>query len=145
MKNGKKIKLRLFKELKICYGTIDYIDLKSIYISIQSWVEPKDDYTNWKKIVCSQSREIKHTIFENVDSEYFYDKSIVDLDIRYSGLNVDKKSFMNLEITLFTKPDVFFKSNDAKESIQELVKTVVARNIAKNKYFNFFITKKELV
>ena len=57
MKNGKKIRLRLFNDLKIFYGTIDYIELKSIYINIQSWVSPKDDYNNWRKIVCTQSRD----------------------------------------------------------------------------------------
>jgi hypothetical protein len=98
MKNGKKIRLRLFNNLKVFYGTIDYVELKSIYINIQSWVCPKDDYSNWRKIVCTQSRDIKHTILDANDLDLFHKSTIVDLDIRHSGISLDKKSFMNLEI-----------------------------------------------
>jgi hypothetical protein len=145
MKNGKKIRLRLFNDLKVFYGTIDYIELKSIYINIQSWVQPKDDYTNWKKIVCTQSRDIKHTILDVNDLNLFHKSTIVDLDIRHSGLSLDKKSFMNLEITLFAKVGVDFKSNELKESDRKIIKEIYNKNISKNKYFDFFITKRDLI
>jgi len=144
MKNGKKVKLKLFNELKIFYGTIDHIDLKSIYINIQSWVKPKNENDNWKRIVCTQSREIKHTIFDANDLNLFHKSAIVDLDIRYSGINIDKKSFMNLEVTLFAKPGVYFKSPEMKEFIKKIVKQIYFKNLSKNKYFDFYLTKKEL-
>jgi len=56
MKNGKKVKLKIYNNLKIFYGTIDYKELKSIYITIQAWAEPKIYSENWKRIVLSQSR-----------------------------------------------------------------------------------------
>lgn len=144
MKNGKKIRLRLFNDLKIFYGTIDYIELKSIYINIQSWVSPKDDYNNWKKIVCTQSRDIKHTILDANDLDLFHKSTIVDLDIRHSGISLDKKSFMNLEITLFVKNGVLFKSQEMKDAVRKIIKEIYNKNISKNKYFDFFITKKDL-
>lgn len=144
MKNGKKVKLKLFNELKIFYGTIDHIELKSIYINIQSWIKPKDDNDNWKKIICTQSREIKHTIFDANDPNLFHKSAIVDLDIRYSGISLDKKSFMNLEVTLFVKDGVYFKSPEIKEFVKKLIKQVYFKNLSKNKYFDFYLTKKEL-
>lgn len=144
MKNGKKIRLRLFNNLKVFYGTIDYIELKSIYINIQSWISPKDDYSNWRKIVCTQSRDIKHTILDVNNLDLFYESTIVDLDIRHSGISLDKKSFMNLEITLFTKEGVLFKSQEMKDAIKKIIKEIYSKNISKNKYFDFYLTKKEL-
>ena len=144
MKNGKKIRLRLFNDLKIFYGTIDYIELKSIYINIQSWVSHKDDYNNWRKIVCTQSRDIKHTILDANDLNLFHKSTIVDLDIRHSGISLDKKSFMNLEITLFVKDGVLFKSQEMKDAVRKIIKEIYNKNISKNKYFDFFITKKDL-
>jgi hypothetical protein len=142
MKNGKKIRLRLFNNLKVFYGTIDYIELKSIYINIQSWISPKDDYSNWRKIVCTQSRDIKHTILDVNNLDLFYESTIVDLDIRHSGISLDKKSFMNLEITLFTKEGVLFKSQEMKDAIKKIIKEIYSKNISKNKYFDFYLTKK---
>jgi hypothetical protein len=144
MKNGKKVKLKLFNELKIFYGTIDHIELKSIYINIQSWIKPKNENDNWKKIICTQSREIKHTILDANDLNLFHKSTIVDLDVRYSGINLDKKSFMNLEITLFAKNGVSFKSPELKEFVKKMIRHIYAKNLSKNKYFDFYLTKKEL-
>lgn len=143
MKNGKKVKLKIYNNLKIFYGTIDYKDLKSVYITIQSWATPKMYSDNWKRIVLSQSREIKHTIFDNINDKIFYENIIVDLDVRYSGIEVEKKSFMNLEITLLTKPNTCFKSQETKDSIRKIIKQIYQTNISKNKYFDFFLTKKD--
>lgn len=144
MKNGKKVKLKIYNNLKIFYGTIDYKELKSVYITIQSWAAPKIRSDNWKRIVLSQSREIKHTIFDNIDDKIFFNNIIVDLDVRYSGIEVDKKSFMNLEITLLTKANIDFKSQDTKDSIKRVIKQVCVNNLNRNKYFDFYLTKKEL-
>ena len=144
MKNGKKVKLKIYNNLKIFYGTIDYKELKSVYITIQSWVSPKVYSDNWKRIVLSQSREIKHTIFDNINDKIFYENIIVDLDVRYSGIEVEKKSFMNLEITLLTKPNIDFKAQETRDSIKKVIRQVCVNNLNRNKYFDFYLTKKEL-
>ena len=144
MKNGKKVKLKLYNNLKISYGTIDYKELKSIYITIQSWATPKACSDNWKRIVLSHSREIKHTIYDNINSDFFYENIIVDLDVRYSGIEVEKKSFMNLEITLLTKPNIDFKCLNTRDAVKKIIKQVCLHNLNRNKYFDFYLTKKEL-
>ena len=41
MKKGKTAKIIGFKTAKVTYGTVDSVNFKSIYLNIQTWVEPK--------------------------------------------------------------------------------------------------------
>ena len=97
MKKGKSVKLKLFTPIKSSYGTVDSKNLKSLYINIQSWVTPKYDTDNWNRVVGILSREIKHSVFSSINTEYFREQSIVDLDLRTSGIASGKKSFFNLK------------------------------------------------
>ena len=142
MKKGKSVKLNLSNSFKSVYGTVDSKNLKSIYINIQAWVSPKEELENWNRIVCNFSRELKHTVFSSIDTSIFTPKSIVDLDLRTSGIFFGKKSFLNLEINLFTEKEFDFKSNDLKNSIKKIIKNIGESNIAQNKYFDFTLTKK---
>lgn len=142
MKKGKSIRLNLSNLFKSTYGTVDSKNLKSVYINIQSWVTPKIESDNWNRIVCNLSRELKHTVFENIDNNLFKQHSIVDLDLRTSGIHTGKKSFFNLEINLFVEETMDFKSLDLKNSIKEIVKSISKNNLNTNKYFEFSMTKK---
>lgn len=142
MKKGKSVKINLSNNFKSVYGTVDSKNLKSVYINIQSWVSPTQDLENWNRIVCNFSREIKHTVFDSIDTSIFTSNSIVDLDLRTSGINFGKKSFLNLEINLFSDKELDFKSNELKNSIKNVIKNIQDSNITNNKYFNFTITKK---
>jgi len=142
MKKGKSVKLNLSNSFKSVYGTVDSKNLKSIYINIQAWVSPKEELENWNRIVCNFSRELKHTVFDSIDTTVFTPKSIVDLDLRTSGIFFGKKSFLNLEINLFTDKEFDFKSNELKNSIKKIIKNIGESNITQNKYFDFTLTKK---
>jgi len=142
MKKGKSVKLNLSNSFKSVYGTVDSKNLKSIYINIQAWVSPKEELENWNRIVCNFSRELKHTVFDSIDTTIFTPKSIVDLDLRTSGIFFGKKSFLNLEINLFTEKEFDFKSNELKNSIKKIIKNIGESNITQNKYFDFTLTKK---
>ena len=141
MKKGKTIKLSGYRTFKSHYGTIDSTNLKSIFINIQSWVEPKDDIENWNRVVLNMTRSVKHTILENINKEVFDTKFIVDLDLRTSGLQLNKKSFMNLEINLFVLEPMDFKSPKLKKYVKNLIKSVYGDVITKTKYFKFYLTK----
>jgi len=144
MKKGKNVKIQLFNPIKSVYGTVDSKNLKSVYINIQSWVSPKDDYDNWNRIVCNLEREIKHSVFDSINTKFFQDKSIVDLDLRTSGINQGKKSFFNLEINLYTIVQLDFKDKEIKDSVKAIVRNIYRNNIYKNKYFDFSLSKKEI-
>lgn len=142
MKKGKSVKLNLYNPIKSVYGTVDSKNLKSVYINIQSWVTPKEEYENWNRIVSNLGREIKHSVYESINTKLFQNTSIVDLDLRTSGISHGKKSFFNLEINLYTNSELDFKSLEIKDSIKIIVKSVFKNNITQNKYFNFSTSKK---
>jgi len=142
MKKGKSVKMNLSTSFKSMYGTVDSKNLKSLYINIQSWVSPKTELDNWNRVVCNLSRELKHTVFESIDTSVFVKNSIVDLDLRTSGICSGKKSFFNLEINLFLEKQLDFKSSELKDSIKKIVKNIQRTNISNNNYFDFSLTKK---
>jgi hypothetical protein len=143
MKKGKTAKLSGFKSSKVSYGTVDSKNLKSVYINIQTWVEPKDNYDNWTRIVLNMSRAVKHVVFNCLDRNLFDEKFIVDLDLRTSGIQYKKRSFMNLEITLYTLEEMDFKSVILKKSVKNIVSCINSDIFRKNEYFDFHISKKD--
>ena len=100
MKKGKTSKIHGFKTAKTIYGTVDSFELKSMYLNIQTWVEPKEELENWTRVVSNLSRAIRHSVYESVNTEIYDNKFIVDLDLRSSGLSKGKKSFLNFWILL---------------------------------------------
>lgn len=141
MKKGKSVKLNLYQPIKSLYGTVDSKNLKSVFINIQSWITPKKEMENWSSIVGILSREIKHTVLNANSSEIFLQKTIVDLDLRVSGISKGKKSFFNLEINLFTNEQLEFKSDFLKSEIKKIIRKIYKDNIEKNKYFLFSKSK----
>jgi hypothetical protein len=143
MKKGKSVKLNLYNPIKSIYGTVDSKNLKSVYINIQSWITPKYDTENWNRVVGNLNREIKHSVFNSINQKIFQEQSIVDLDLRTSGISHGKKSFFNLEVNLFTTSELDFKSNEIKDSVKQIVRNIFKNNIKENKYFEFSISKKD--
>jgi hypothetical protein len=106
-------------------------------------VTPKFEHDNWNRVVCNLSREIKHSVYNSITTDIFQEKSIVDLDLRTSGISHGKKSFFNLEVNLYTNIELDFKSYEIKESIKKIIKNIFKNNIIENKYFDFSTSKKE--
>lgn len=145
MKKGKTSQIKGFENAKCSYGTVDSKNLKSIYIVIQSWVEPIKEMENWKRVTGVLERDIKHHLLEIIDQTIFEKHNIVDLDLRSSGIQLDKRSFMNLEITLFLKEHIDFKSIILREKIRNIINTVYRYPLTGSKYFTLHKTKKENV
>jgi hypothetical protein len=144
MKKGKTSKIQGFKMAKVVYGTVDSFELKSIYLNIQTWVEPTLEVDNWNRVVLNLSRAIKHIVFNCLNRNIFEDNFIVDLDLRSSGLTLGKKSFLNLEINLFLKDkEIDFKSSKLKEVLKTLVKNIISQSFIKNEFFTFTLTKND--
>jgi hypothetical protein len=143
MKKGKSVKLNLYNPIKSVYGTVDSKNLKSLYINIQSWVTPKFEHDNWNRVVCNLSRDIKHSVFNSINHELFKEQSIVDLDLRTSGISHGKKSFLNLEVNLYTNNEIDFKSTEVKDSVKKIIKNIFKENVIQNKYFEFSPSKND--
>jgi hypothetical protein len=81
-------------------------------------------------------------VFEIADKDTFKETNIVDLDLRTSGIVYGKKSFMNLEITLFLNENMDFKDPQLKEKLKKIAKAIYVDNFKNNDYFDFTISKK---
>ena len=142
MKKGKTSKLNIFDDAKCHYGTVDSKELKTVYVVLQTWVEPIVDEENWVKITGLIKRQILHTLLEVVDISLFERKQIVDLDLRTSGIQKNKKSFLNLEITLIVHDKTMdFKSLVLRSKLKKIIDSVYYDDLKKSKYFTLNLTK----
>jgi hypothetical protein len=144
MKKGKTSKLDLFQDAKCYYGSVDATELKSIYLVLQTWVKPTQERDNWERVVGTISRTIKHKVLEVYNKSLFKEHFIVDLDLRTSGIKVDKASFLNLEITFFTKENIEFKSENLSNELNHILREVHNNVLGKSKYFTIQYSKNKL-
>jgi hypothetical protein len=143
MKKGKNLKITGHKSFKVNYGTVDSKNLKSIYLNIQTWAEPKIEILTPIRSVNLLSREIKHTIYNILDKNIFDEKFIVDLDLRSSGIQLGKKSFLNLECILYPKNEEDFKSYRLKNEIKKISDSIIKYNFLNSQVYSFTLTKKD--
>jgi hypothetical protein len=141
MKTGKFIPLGHYGNVKIGYGTVDYKNLKTIYIKLNSWLLPETDTKDFDLIISKSRREIKN-YFYYFENEFFRKENIVDLDIRTKGIKLEKKSFMNLEVTLFVKNHFDIRDKKVKSIIKEISEHIVDNNLKDKNLFNFYKNKK---
>ena len=142
MKKGKTSKLNIFDDAKCLYGTVDSKNMKSIYVVLQTWIEPITIDDNWNRLVGEIKRQIQHTLLEVIDTQTFERKQIVDLDLRTSGIQKNKKSFMNLEITLFVHNKTLdFKSHILRDKIKKMLSSIYTDDLKNNKHFTLSKTK----
>ena len=140
MKTGKFITLGYYGNVKIGYGTVDYKNLKTIYIKLNSWIEPEDE-EEFNELLSKTKRKIKLRIYD-LKSDLFKKESIVDLDVRTKGIKLGKKSFINLEITLFTQKHFDIRTKEIKNMIKSLVKDIIDLDLDDKILFNFSKNKK---
>ena len=141
MKTGKYIPLGTYNNVKIGYGTVDFKNLKTIYLKLNSWVQPENDTEDYNQTILKTRRKIKESIYNLKDSN-FKDQCIVDLDIRTKGIKLEKRSFMNLEITLYVEKQFDVKSKEIKNTIKNLLEYVINDGLIDKKLFNFNKSKK---
>jgi hypothetical protein len=141
MKTGKYISLGIYNDVKIGYGTVDFKNLKTIYLKLNSWVQPENETDDFINTINKSRRKIKEIIY-NLKNSNFKQQSIVDLDIRTKSIKLEKRSFMNLEITLYVDKQFDVKSKDVKNNIKEILSRVIEEGLSDEKLFNFYKSKK---
>jgi hypothetical protein len=141
MKIGKYIPLGTYNDVKIGYGTVDFKNLKTIYLKLNSWLQPENETDDFNYLISKSRKKVKDIIF-NLKSPHFKDQSIVDLDIRTKGIKLEKRSFMNLEITLYVNDQFDIKSKDIKNILKDLFENIIDDGISDKKLFNFYKSKK---
>lgn len=143
MKIGKEIKINNSSDYNLAFGSMNKNNPDSVYLNISSWIEPQTEYSN--RTVKNLRKNIKQDLFNLLDQELFMfdkNKSIVDLDIRESGIKLGKKSFMNCEITLFLRESIPLSDEILQLEMQSLSSLIIDKNLIQNKAFKLNKKKK---
>lgn len=97
-KNGKQVTI-VNENFKIKKFTLDANTTNSISLDFNSWITPKYEIEDLK-ILQKLQFQIKLFLFENINYQIFKKSYIVDLDIRVRNINLPKKTYYYLNITL---------------------------------------------
>jgi metal-sulfur cluster biosynthetic enzyme len=137
-KFGKEKRLFKNESFRVKYGTIDALKLNAIYINIDSWVEPKE-LINFDSNIRLTRKNIISKLNQVIDKEIFLENFIVDLDLRSSGMSLNKKSFMSVEITIYPKKIIKFNSDLIKHQVKSLALSTI--EVVQKNNFNFYAKK----
>lgn len=141
MKKGKELKLKLNNNFKTYYGTTDNKDLKSVYVGITTWATPLVDLDNYSRTVSQLRQSIKNVIYQNINSQLFkIDHHIIDIDIKDARMTFNKSSYLNIEITLFTKNSGSILSTIMKMDMSRFL-TNITNVVEKSNNFRFKTSK----
>lgn len=144
MKRGKEIKLSIMDNYNLSAGTVDNKNPKSVFITIAAWCNPLvKSNIDYNKIINDLTRTIKITIYNTVNSKFIKEQTIVDLDMRESGIKFDKRSYMCCEITLFQQGEYLSITSPVLiEEINYITSEVLKHSFENNEYFTFHNVKK---
>ena len=147
MKLGKEVKVATFKNYNVVYGSVNNKHSKAVYVNISAWAEPIDeDETNYNRVIRELNKKIKQNLYNLFDTsnycEFIKDRTIVDLDIRESGIKYGKRSFTNCEITLFLNNEIPVNSDIMRPMLDGVVNILLDDVFDNNKTFKFHRRKK---
>jgi competence CoiA-like predicted nuclease len=145
MGRGKEILLQEDDKFLIKIGTVDNKDPKSIFLTISSWTRPKREEQNYERIISNLRKKIKQRIFEDGEDNVFDPyRTIVDLDLRSSGISTSKKSFMFCEITMFQgESKLPIKSESILSYFKYISNNLIKDVFNENSIFEFNKTKND--
>jgi len=147
MKTGKEVKVVTFKNYNVVYGSVNNKHSKAVYINISAWAEPtNEDIVSYSRVIRDINKNIKQNLFNlfhsEEDCEFIKDRTIVDLDIRESGIKFGKRSFTNCEITLFLNNEIPVNSDIMRPMLDNVVNMLINNVFDNNKIFKFHRKKK---
>jgi hypothetical protein len=141
MCRGKEIKLNNLKNLNAKIGTVDNKNPKSIYISLSGWAQPSnDDVLSYGKVIKNINKEIKQTLFNSINNIRFdHNKTIIDFDMRESGILYGKKSYMCCDINLYQKSNLPLM--EIKNELNNVFENIIPNIFNNNPHFIFYKRK----
>ena len=142
MKKGKEVKQNIFKNYKIVFGSVNNKQPKAIFVNISSWLEPKDEtQQDYSRIIKDIKKKVKQSLYDYFyyinEEDVVFERSIVDLDIRGSGVRFGKRSFMNCEITLFLREEHSINSDYMVDKLTKISKEITDTCFKDNPNFKF--------
>ena len=144
MKIIKEKNLNIEKDMNIKYGTSQRKNPEVIYLSNKFWLLPNNsmDFENVFEDIKENFQMLLTSILRN--SQKWHNKFISDFDIKFNGLQPNKKSFVSIEFYIRQKGEMIqdFKSleddivNDFKPLFENLKEDLLNYNfsVSKTKY-----------
>lgn len=147
MKKGKELKVQNLQNYNVVYGSVNNKNPKALYINISAWADPKiDTETNYNRVIRDLDKRVRQTIYNILEKEattpFFKDKTIIDFDIRESGVRYGKRSFVGCEITLYMKYEIPVNSDILKPIVNELINNILNSAFEDSRHFDFYKKKK---
>lgn len=144
VKKGKQMKLEMFDNYKLIIGTVDNKNPKAVYVEISAWGKPINESSDDYNIIIKKiNKDIKKKVYETLPKNLFdSNRTIVDFEIKESGISNERRSYMNCEITLYKLNDFKIQNNLINDSIKLIITKVIEDVFELNTYFTFYKTKK---
>lgn len=146
MKKGKEIKMgKTYMNYKVISGTVDSKNPTSVYINISAWGEPtNDEIDEYTTVISSLRKVVKSYIYDSLPLSFNKLKTIVDLDMRESGVSYGKRSFMSCEITLYqnTRNSNILVGDDLKKTMGSITDKLIKEVFDEYPHFKFHKNKK---
>lgn len=143
IKTGKQLIKKSYMNYNVVYGTVDNKNPKALYVNISAWGEPKDEnIEDYAPAIRHLNKRLKSKLFEGLDSNLFQVKrTIVDFDMRESGIEYGKRSYMNCEITLFQNHTFKLQEKIIQENLDDILNNIICGVLDNTIYFDFHKTK----
>ncbi len=147
MKKGKELKVEKFKNYSIVFGSVNNKNPKALYINVSAWAQPKvEGDLNYSRIIRDIDKGVRQEIYNqlnlDITTPFIKERTIVDFDIRESGVKYGKRSFTNCEVTLFMKYEIPVNSDDLKPNVYRIIGNVIKNVLDSNKNFKFHKKKR---
>lgn len=141
---GTEMILENFKSLNVVIGSIDKYNPKTFYIKLSGWGNPINYYSDndYKSIIRGFSKKIRSSLFQELNHNFNKTMTMVDLDMRDSGIVDNKSSYMSCEITLFQTNNYLLDSDEITKEVNRIIKLILNDIFENNQYFKFFKKKK---
>jgi len=140
---GTEIKLNNYNNFNISIGAIDKKTPKSLYIKISGWGNPisKND-ENYIRIIRRIDKRVKSLIYNTINTNKFnQNKTMVDMDMRDSGITYGKPSYMCCEITLYQYEKHLINSEFILTELNDICKNIINDVLSENEFFTFYKKK----
>lgn len=142
MSRGKEILIQENDKFLVKIGTVDNRNPKSIFLTMSSWTHPKTDVDlNYDRIISHLRKKIKQKVFDNTSQIFDPTRTIVDLDLRSSGISINKKSYMSCEITMFQNQLLSIKSPIIGEYFKKVTDMLINDIFDEDKIFDYTVNK----
>jgi hypothetical protein len=139
-KKGKQLMVKNHTNYNIVTGTVDNKNPKALYVSISAWADPlNEESINYGSVIKKLTKRIKKELHDNLDLELFNpERSIIDFDMRESGITYGKRSYMNCEITLYQKHSFKLQEKEIQKSLNQILGDIICNVFDNQIFFDYY-------